>query len=617
MLSRRISCFAAFFLALVLASAAASAPQSSDRLQVNSGDKLVVALETAVNTTTAQVGDRVLFRTMRDIMSDGKTAIPKGSLIEGTVTRVKSAQNAKRAEIEFRLDALKFDDGTSIPISAQTFQTKGDDSGGGAKNVLNVVITQGLGQAAQGAVLGGLFGGRKAAGIGAALGVGATVLSQTLLQPKIPGPELDLSQGTVFESKLKKTLNIPARLASLPPPSLPASGLGASPVDIAGNLGQPSANDPILGPTRENPSRQQPILNGPSNNQPIVPILVPEPNSPDSAVPVPVFSDATPAVAVPAQPADTVGGVPVDAPSSDALPSFTLSVNVNLAQVDALVRDRSGRPINNLSIGDFRLFEDGIEKPIQTFSKDELPLAVALVIDRSGSVAPSMGRIQSAAYQALSQLKAGDSVCLFSFAGDIQMLEPLTTDRQRVANRIGSIGAGGGTDIVDALFDAMSYLEEAAFDRRRAIILISDNQDVGGSVSVPQLVQLAHRSETVVYSVKIDTGGFVLPSIIPRTPSPFGGNPVPEITRQSGGEIFDVASIGSIDKAMATAVGRLKVRYTLGYSPTDDTREAHRIEIRLADRFGRPDSDYTVLSRTESYASSRSSRNSSSPRRRP
>jgi hypothetical protein len=81
-----------------------------------------------------------------------------------------------------------------------------------------------------------------------------------------------------------------------------------------------------------------------------------------------------------------------------------------------------------------------------------------------------------------------------------------------------------------------------------------------------------------------------------------GNHPVTELTRESGGEVFDAARLGSIERAMGTAIERLKTRYTLGYSPSsEDAREYHKIEIRLAERFGKPDSDYTVLARTTNY----------------
>ncbi len=130
-----------------------------------------------------------------------------------------------------------------------------------------------------------------------------------------------------------------------------------------------------------------------------------------------------------------------------------------MVMVDAVVRDRNGRPIDNLQREDFRVFEDGTEQPITSFSQDKLPLAVALVVDRSGSIGFVMRQLRRAAYQTLSQLKPDDQVALFAFADQALRLEDLTTDRQRIASRISTIEARGGTNINDALYDAIHYSE--------------------------------------------------------------------------------------------------------------------------------------------------------------
>ena len=84
---------------------------------------------------------------------------------------------------------------------------------------------------------------------------------------------------------------------------------------------------------------------------------------------------------------------------------YRVKVSVNLVPIDVFVHDRSGQPKAALRKEDFRVFEDGVEQSVQMFSRGQAPMAVALVIDRSGSVAPLMGRIKTAAYQALQQLK--------------------------------------------------------------------------------------------------------------------------------------------------------------------------------------------------------------------
>ena len=113
--------------------------------------------------------------------------------------------------------------------------------------------------------------------------------------------------------------------------------------------------------------------------------------------------------------------------------------------------------------------------------------------------------------------------------------------------------------------------------------------------------------------MKLGKGGGILgmpgiPGIpVPRLPIPGvgGGDPVPTLTRETGGEVFDATGGGSIPAALTAAVDRLKLRYTLGYASNNADRSAkggyHRIQVQLVSRFGRPDVDYTVHARSGYY----------------
>ena len=122
------------------------------------------------------------------------------------------------------------------------------------------------------------------------------------------------------------------------------------------------------------------------------------------------------------------------------------------------------------------VFEDGLRQEIQSFSQDELPLAVALVIDRSGSISPYIAELRRIATRALDQLKPEDEVTLFSFADDVRMVEALTADSERITSGIARIRTGGGTNIIDAVYESVDYLARTAPERRHAVILLSDNQ---------------------------------------------------------------------------------------------------------------------------------------------
>ena len=255
-----------------------------------------------------------------------------------------------------------------------------------------------------------------------------------------------------------------------------------------------------------------------------------------------------------------------------------------MVQVDAVVRDRAGRLIDNLTADDFRVYEDGVLQEIQSFSRDELPLAVALVIDRSGSVGPYISELRRIATRALDQLKPQDEVCLFSFADTVDRLEDLTTDRQRIVDAIDRIRTGGGTDITDALHDSVTYLARIAPGHRHAIILISDNQQtVNPQASETETIRTAMETETVVYSLKTSGDSLQLASQLPSLI--LRGNPVSKITQETGGEIISVNGVSSLDSALGSVISRLRMRYSLGYYPSGTAQGGafHAITVRLTD----------------------------------
>lgn len=281
---------------------------------------------------------------------------------------------------------------------------------------------------------------------------------------------------------------------------------------------------------------------------------------------------------------------------------FTLRADVNLVLVETTVRDDKGRIAGDLKREDFHVFENGVEQKIAYFSRDELPLAVALVVDGSGSISPMLGDLHRAAYDTLSQLKPEDQVALYAFATQPERLVDLTTDRRAIAEGIMGIGSAGGTNIADALYGAIEYLGQEARDRRHAVIMVSDNQPTAkGEFTGEDVIRLAIETQTIVYSVRFGRDRLESTGDEPGwTP---GARWVSKIMNETGGEIIDMAAVGSVQKAMAAVITRLKQRYTLGYQSTDVRRDRafRQIEVRLSGRVQDPKHPYRIFARKGYY----------------
>jgi Ca-activated chloride channel homolog len=298
--------------------------------------------------------------------------------------------------------------------------------------------------------------------------------------------------------------------------------------------------------------------------------------------------------------------LPADAPaaSSQRIP-YRLRADVDLVLVEATVRDQHGGIVDDLTQQDFHVYEDGVEQKISTFSRDELPLAVAMVLDCSGSMDPILRQLSRVAVATLSPLKPNDEVALFDFAARADLRVGLTSDWHRIAERIASIRAAGGTVIPDALFEAASYLGSAAPERRHAIILVSDNDNtLKGYADESDVIRQALEAQAVIYSIRVQPGppshemGVILPI--------FRDVSVSRITRETGGEVINAANIEAIRPAMTAIIMRLKRRYSLGYYSTNHRHDGafREIAVNVTEDSANPTRKYTISVRRGYFAPS-------------
>jgi VWFA-related protein len=180
---------------------------------------------------------------------------------------------------------------------------------------------------------------------------------------------------------------------------------------------------------------------------------------------------------------------------------FNVNVNANLVTTDVTV---VGKRTGDFRSEDFVLFDNGISQKITYFSRNELPLAVAIILDTSNSAALWMPMQRLAALMALSRLKPGDQAALFTFAGDHRPNCKLTEDKLLVAKEIGNIRSGGrNSNLRDALFVAANYLKENAPRRHRTIILISDDIDTNSRYSPKKCLAALLDADVTLYGIAL------------------------------------------------------------------------------------------------------------------
>ena len=168
-----------------------SAPQF-DELTVPASSIVGVQIETPISSEYAQVEDRVLAHVTRDVLSDGRVAIPAGARVIGTVTLVDRGGKMKTpARLGIRFHTLVLADGSEVPLSTQEITRDGESpSADSAKKIGGAAIV--------GAILGGILGGGKGAVIGGTTGAGAGTAA-VMAGDRTPAV---IAQGATFNVRL-------------------------------------------------------------------------------------------------------------------------------------------------------------------------------------------------------------------------------------------------------------------------------------------------------------------------------------------------------------------------------------------------------------------------------
>ena len=283
-------------------------------------------------------------------------------------------------------------------------------------------------------------------------------------------------------------------------------------------------------------------------------------------------------------------------------PQSAVRVSVNLVMVDATVKTKDGQIIADLKKDDFEVLEDGVVQKLEVFSRDELPLNIAIVLDLSDSVEPFLRPLRDSMTSALGALKPEDQVALFTFSSNVQLHVFLTNDKARIARYISTSTAGGATNINDGLFVPAKYLLTEQPNGRRVIILISD--DVGtsaGRENTQKIIAESLEADAGVYNLTVP--GYNPIELVRAAHNMAGLVDIRKVLEQTGGENFNVEDPEHVDTAFRDLIARIKTRYTLGYYGKSNKAGAklHRLEVRLKPSFGQKGRDYIIMAKSGFY----------------
>ena len=232
------------------------------------------------------------------------------------------------------------------------------------------------------------------------------------------------------------------------------------------------------------------------------------------------------------------------------MPQF--SSRVQLVEVYASVTDATGEPVTGLQQGDFVVSENGEPQEVTTFAGGEFPLAVALGVDRSWSMAgEKLGDAKLAAQSFLGLLKPADRSMVIAISAGADVIAPLTMDRAGQIRAVKQLDPWSTTALHDAIVASLDRL--APEPGRQALVLFSDGTDRYSEAKAADVLARARRSTALVYPIAF---GKTRPPLLA------------ELAVLTGGRSFLLKDTRELQRTLATIARELRHQYLLGYTPS-------------------------------------------------
>ena len=301
-------------------------------------------------------------------------------------------------------------------------------------------------------------------------------------------------------------------------------------------------------------------------------------------------------------------GSPASSPAQDQKPSSNQSepepevvrVDTNLVNTLFTAVDKDRHFITSLRAEDIRIFENDVPQPVSIFEREtDRPLSLAILIDTSESQVGVLADEKRAARAFVDQVIRPnvDQAAIISFTGEPKIEQPLTNDLGKLHRAIERVTRGlsaqnqyrqandleplskeedstGYTGIWDAMWETIdNHVSRAPENTRRAVILLSDGDDTSSTIKRQNVIDLATKTNVVVYSIGIRDEEF------PEGKLDSGA--LKNVSDHTGGRAFFPKLPEELKLAFAQIDQELRSQYLVGYTPTHASHDGSFRRIRI------------------------------------
>jgi len=239
---------------------------------------------------------------------------------------------------------------------------------------------------------------------------------------------------------------------------------------------------------------------------------------------------------------------------------FVFKKDVDEVMLHATVIDDHQHIITNLEKGAFTVYEDGKPQNIISFHHVDIPVAMGILIDNSGSMREKRAKVNQAALNLVRSSNPKDEVFVVNFNDEQYLDQDFTNNLLKLKEALEKIDARGGTALYDAVVASADHLKQNGRLEKKVLFVVTDGEDNASSETLERAVkQLQQENSPAIYAI----------GILGDEEHPRRAKKALEILcERTGGIAFFPKTLDEVDAISRTIANDIRNQYAIGYKPS-------------------------------------------------
>ena len=244
-------------------------------------------------------------------------------------------------------------------------------------------------------------------------------------------------------------------------------------------------------------------------------------------------------------------------PGGDSGSMFVFKRQVEEVVLHATVFDDQRRLVSGLDRTALSVLDGGVPQAITSFRREDVPVAMGIVIDNSGSMREKREKISQAVMNLIRASNPQDQIFVVNFGQDPYLDQDFTSDSRLLQAALHQVSARGNTALYDAIAASAVHLRNNPLEKK-VLLVITDGQDNMSRETLQEASQgLQQANGPTLYAIGLLGSGL----------ESSGRDALQRLADRTGGVAYFPETLNEVDSITRTVAHDIRNQYIIAYKP--------------------------------------------------